>query len=179
MFCLVLLAGLTRCKSIPVDPSAQAAEAGDYTLIMQNGCAEALPSRGADIMRVKVGAPIDCSWNILLPKGDNVLGGEINVTYGDKSLSYGVTGAVTSIGVRELVGHDFWSGEDDGLVLALATIRYKGNETEEVVRARGLLFIVVTEANYDPLPIDSGFSAFSMDCKIQYSTAGRSAVSCK
>lgn len=171
------LLALIGCVT-PHDPSMTATAAKDYTLV--SSACEAMPGRGADICRVKENTQIASSWKIVLPKDKRLLGGEINVYYKDISRSYAIDSTVTEIPWRDLLGHDTWSIDDNGTALALAQIRFKDNQgVETVVRAKGLAILVVTKEGYDPMPIDSGFEAFSTRCRIQYSDAGRSALSCK
>jgi hypothetical protein len=178
MLQLGMLVGLIQCKRLVVDRIMNAAQAGDYTLVMSAGCNEVMPGRGADICRVQEGMPVKALWNIVIPGVKPVLGGTIEVTYRDISKTYPILGNVVSVPLSELVG-ETWEQSDDGIVLALAQVRYQGNEVEEVTRARGILFLVVTDKEYAPMPIDSGFEAFKMNCKVDYSTAGRSALDCK
>lgn len=162
----------------PIDPSIKAIDAMDLTLAM-SAC-NAMPGLGADICHVKEGATISATWKIIMPKSPKLLGGEINVYYKDISKSYALTGSVVEIPWKDLVGHDTWELEDEGEALALAQIRFKDPQgIISVVRAKGLAILLVTKTGYDLLPIDSGFEAFSTTCRIQYSTAGRSAISCK
>jgi hypothetical protein len=174
---LTLVLMLSACVT-PHDPMMSAVSARDYTLVM-SAC-NALPGRGADICRVTEGSPISSSWKIVLPSSPRLNGGEITVVYKDITKSYAITDIVTHIPLKDLVGHDTWTLEDDGTALALAQIRYKDNQgIETIVRAKGLALIIVNKAGYATLPIDSGFEAFSTKCRVQYSDAGRSALECK
>lgn len=162
-----------------LDPSIQAVEANDLTLMI-SAC-EAVPSRGMDLCRVKEGAPIASSWKLVLPVGKNVfLGGEVVVYFKDISKTYPVqANPVVEIPWSDLLGDTVWKPEHDGMALAMATIRWKTPEgIEEIWKARGFAKVVVTKPGYDPLPMDSGFVTWGTTCDIAYSTAGRSAIRC-
>ena len=174
---LLIMLALSACVT-PHDPSMPAIMANDLT-IMTSSC-EAMPGRGADICRVTEGAPISSSWKIVLPSDSRLNGGEINVYYKDITRSYPINDVVTHIAWRDLIGHDVWEASDSSQALALASIRYKDNEgIETVVRGKGLAIIQVLKQGYSVMPLDSGFEAFQTRCDISYSTAGRSALSCR
>lgn len=165
------------CAPLALDPSMGAVAAGDYTLAAS--VCSAAPGRGVDICRVKAGAPIDGTWDIIVPSARSIKGGEINVQYRDVTKSYGITGTVVKIPLQDLFGHPNWFASDSGTGVAFAKIIYNSSTGEDVINARGFVFFVVTDESYDPLPIDSAYATFPTTCKIAYSTAGRSAVSCK
>lgn len=178
-FLAVALLGLALqgCKTITLDPSISAAEANDLTLIASS--CEALPSRGADICRVKEGTPVSSGWRIIIPVHENLLGGELTVYYKDFSRSYAIGGPIIEVPWIDLVRDPLWKASHDDVALALAQVRYKDEQgIEKIVRARGIAILSVLAQGYDPMPIDSGFAAFGTTCKIQYSTAGRSALKC-
>lgn len=180
IYILALFLSISGCRGhVVMDPSIQAVQASDYTLAV--ALTDTMPGRGGDILRVKEGTPIASVWKVILPTGKPMLGGEIEVSYRDTTKMYGVakSQAVVEIPLAELLGHETWRKEDRGTAVALATIRYKGNETEEIWRARGFAIIVVTDPTYDPLPIDSGFVATKTRCELQSTTAGRTALKCK
>lgn len=174
---LILICG---CKTTSViDPSPEATASGDLTLLL-SAC-ENIPARGMDLCRVKEGATIASVWRLILPIDQKTfIGGEIDVYFKDKSYTQAITGPLVEIPWRTLSGQDKWTTDLDGEAEALALIRFKdANGIEQIWRARGIAKVIVTKVGYDPLPIDSGFVAWGTDCKFQYSTAGRSAVSCK
>lgn len=162
-----------------LDPSIQAVEANDLTL-MVSAC-EAVPGRGMDLCRVKEGQPIASSWNLVLPLDKNIfISGELTVYFKDISRTYPIKQSVVEIPWKDILGDTTWKPEHDGEAMALAQIRWKTPEgVEEIWRARGLAKIIVTKPGYDPLPMDSGFVTWGTKCEIQYSTAGRSAIKCK
>lgn len=168
------------CSSLVIDRSMTAVYAGDYTLGI-SACA-AVPGRGMDLCRVKENAPIDSSLRLIVPAGGKAIkGGEITLYYRDISKSYPIlNNPLIEIPWSEFFGQEKWSRALDGEVLALAQIRYETPEgIEEIWRARGVAKIIVTREGYDPIPLDSGFAAWGVNCKITYSTAGRSDVKCK
>lgn len=174
---IISLVLLTACQTV-VDPSMNAAFAGDFT-IMSSAC-DAMPGRGADICRVKENTDVASEWVLVLPHSTQLLGGEVTAYYRDISRSYPITNSIVRIPWSDLVGHKQWELSDDGEAMVLAQIRYKNNSgIEEIIKAKGLAILVVTKAAYDLLPIDSGFTAFKTHCDISYSTSGRSAISCK
>lgn len=171
---------LWGCNALPfvADPSISAVEAGDYTLVM-SAC-EAAPGNGMDICRVVEGQPVTQEWLLILPVDKNSIGGEVVVFYRGIERSFPVTNRVISVPWRELIGSDTWKTQHDGEALALASIRYKnGTGLEEQLLLRGIAKLVVVKPSYTRLPIDSNLQAWGSECKIQYSSAGRSAVSCR
>lgn len=162
-----------------MDPSMSAIQAGDYTLAVQS--CDSVIAPGFSVCRVKDGALVDSVWTIVLPHGDKMLGGEVQLDYRDITRPYGVTKDQRTLEIpfRDIIQRDIWRREDQGTVLVRAKLRFKGNTGEETIQARALSFLVVTDAGYDPLPMDSGFAGFKTKCEVNYTTAGRAAVACK
>lgn len=162
-----------------------AAQAGDLTLIgaMIGGPCSGIPSQGADICRFKDGAPIETSWTLILPKG--IKSGQVTVYGPDSSKQYAISGTELAIPLREVFGKDRWSKAlNNEILTALAEVRYEDKEgLERIVRAEGMAIILVLPKGYEPMPLDSGFHNWETLCKksvkVQYSTAGRSALGCK
>lgn len=174
------LLGVQGCQgTLGIDPSLPAVQADDLTLVM-SGC-EAVPGRGMDICRVKEGQPIESVWRLVVPVGKNhFISGELTAYFRDLSKSYALKEPLLEIPWKDFFGNVHWDTTHDGEVMALAQIRWKTpSGVEEIWRARGIAKIVVTKPGYDPLPLDSGFFTWGTLCKIQYSTAGRSAVKCR
>lgn len=169
------------CSGLVIDRSMEAVYAGDYTLAV-SACG-AVPGRGMDLCRVKEGADIASTWRLIVPAKSKkqVKGGEITVYYRDISKTYPIgADSLVEIPWRDFFGAAKWTRDMDGEALALAEVRYVTPDgIEEIWRARGVAKIIVTRQGYDPLPLDSGFSAWGLTCKISYSTAGRSDVKCK
>lgn len=179
---VLFILGLTLAcvHQLVLDPSASALDSGDLTLAL-SAC-QGTPGGGLDICRVKEGSPISSVWRLVVPVENNVfLGGELTVYFKDQSRSYPINQPVIEIPWTNFFAPNTnWSRDMDGEALALAQIRWKNPQgIEETWRARGIAKIVVTKVGYDPLPIDSGFIAWKTACRIQYSTAGRSALECK
>lgn len=180
---LALLAGifsLVACShGFVFDPSIEAVEAGDFTL--PSSLCSAVPNGGMDVCHVSEGTAITSDWRLILPTGRGVSEGEVSVYYRDIEKTYAITGTTVTIPFRDFFGDHTWSGSrHDGELLALAFVRYKlPDGTIELLKFRGIAKIVVTKAGYDRMPIDSGFSNWTKNCKIQYSTSGRTAVQCK
>lgn len=163
-------------KSVIMDPSQNAIAAGDYTLVM-SAC-EGMPGHGGDICRVIEGTPISSVWRIILPTG--TLGGELSASFGDITKTYAVKGGLLEIPFKDFFGATTWDGSMDGIILAVGHLQFKNNVgVAQDFWARGMALIVVTKAGYEVLPVDSGYVSSTQTCKVQYSTSGRSAVSCK
>lgn len=172
---LIIILLLFACVShVIMDPSVGAVKADDYTLI-QSIC-EAAPGRGIDVCRAKEGTPISSTWVLVLPKGK---GGEVSVQYRDVTRTYAVTGTTITIPLKDFFDHENWEKTDAGTAVLYAKVIYNSGTGDAVFTARGFAFFIVTDNTYDPMPIDSGYSAFQTQCKIQYSTSGRSAIGCK
>lgn len=151
--------------------------ANDFTLI---STCNATPGIGMDICLFTEGDSIVSSWQLILPHGDRITGGEVDVYYRDLHKSYNVSSSPLVISFNDFFGANKWSSDLDGELLALVTIRWKDDTgLIQTTKLRGIAKTVVTKPGYDRMPIDSGLHAFSTDCKIQYSTAGRSALECK
>lgn len=175
---LVLAVLLAGCSSTPVDPSVEAVKSGDLTLVL-SAC-ENVPARGMDICRVKEGAEIKSAWRLVVPMGKQFSGGELTVYYKDVQKTYPILTQVVEIPWIDLLGGKVWRSDMHGEALALAIIRWTDDAgTERLLKARGIAKLIVTKAGYDPMPLDSAFSAWGTECEIQYSTAGRSAISCQ
>jgi hypothetical protein len=104
------------------------------------------------------------------------------VYYRDIVKTYGITPGQNLVEIpwATFFSENQWTSSMDGEAMALLSVRYKDPQgIEQVAKFRGLAKIVVTKPGYDRLPIDSGFSAWKTDCKIEYSTAGRGAIQCK
>lgn len=180
-FLIAALLGLALqgCKTIPVDPFPSAF-GSDLTLAI-SACA-GMPGRGADICRVQAGSQVESVWRVVLPKHEAILGGEVAVFFKDISRTYAVEKGqmVVDIPWKDLVAGPLWEAKDEGEALALAKLRYTNAQgIEELIRAKGLAILLVNPKGYEPMPIDSGFAAFEGTCRVQYSTAGRSAIECK
>lgn len=182
LFGLVLgLVGGCSLSPLIIDASTDAFAAGDLTLI--NSC-QAAPSAGFDSCRFTVGDTVASSWTLIAPKpgtAQQVTGGTVDLYYKDLHKSYPVTGWTISIPWTDFLSLKTWtSAYDEGVVEALVTLNWIDNEKiNQVTKYRGVVLLLVTAAGYDRLPIDSGNAAWGATCKVQYSTAGRSAVSCQ
>lgn len=175
-----MMLGLPGCRTI-VDISPAAYASGDLTLVgaLSDGPCKSLPVGGADVCRVKEGAPIESIWRLVVPK-EAVNGGQVTVYYKDYSRVYPITGPVIDIPFRDIVNADKWAKSHSDVATALAEVKYMDTSgIQQTVRAEGMAIIIVLSANYDPLPMDSGQENWGLNCIVQYSSAGRSALSCK
>ncbi len=173
---------VASCSGLVVDPSISAVEAGDYTLAL-SAC-ENTPAGGMDVCHVTEGTKIQSSWKLFIPtkKDDKVLGWEADFIYRDAQHQVHLTGEdnIAEIKWSEFFGETTWTKDMDGEALALVTVRYKANDgTIQIVQFRGIAKLVVTKPGYSRLPIDSGFITWGTTCKVSYTSAGRSSVSCK
>jgi hypothetical protein len=172
---------VTGCASgVLVDSSKAAAQSGDLTLVMSGGCS-AMPGQGADICRFVEGSPIASSWTFVLPTSKYLLSANLRIRYRDRVMSIGApNGNVISIKWADIVGHSTWLASDDGLAQVTGTLQFKSpNSTAEYADVLGIALLVILSPGYSPMPIDSGHQATSNVCTIEYSTAGRSAISCR
>lgn len=177
---IVFLLLFLGCVGFVIDPSINAVDAGDLTLV---STCNAIPVRGMDLCLFKDQAPMTSSWVLVLPYDEkHFLGGEITLYFNDISKTYSVTNDSITIEWKDFFKTNKWNKSLDGEVLALAQLRFKDDQgIESVWRARGIAKIIVTNTGYNPMPVDSGYASFekSFKCSVQYSTAGRSAVGCK
>ena len=170
---------IVACDTITLDPSMHAVEARDLTLI--SAC-ETVPARGMSLCRFKENANIDSGLDVFLPINNNINGGELVLYYKDISKTYAITGKVTRIKFKDIIGKNVWEKNDNGIMLMLAQIRYEDDSgIERIVQARGEIRTLILPTEYDPLPLDSGFTAWEgeIKCRYGYSTSGRSAIQCK
>lgn len=174
--CALLL--LSSCTSFRKDSSPKAIDSGDKTLV-HSACSSA-PSQGLDICRVVQGAAISQSWIMILPVRKGLRSGEVRVRYKDQLKTYAINPdtAVFILPWREIIGHDVWELSDEAPAQALAKLEYENFPGLTFVDIMGVAFVVVLKRGYSPMPIDSGAEYFTTDCKIEYSTAGRSAILC-
>jgi hypothetical protein len=171
---------LSACVGTPViDPSADAFDSQDFTLV--HSACQASPGLGFDICRVTQGTKIESAWTLVIPQ-TNVSGGEVDVYLRDIQKSYpiGVGSKTLIIPWTDFFPSGIWDLPMSGEAMALVLVKFKdGTGIEKTVRYRGLAKILVTKPDYTALPIDSGFSTWKTDCKVQYSTAGRGALKCQ
>lgn len=177
--CVGLLLFVLACSSVVMDPSPEPVQAGDNTLVL-SACS-GLPVVGFDACRVKENTPMESVWRLFFPvPGGNVTGGELTVNFKDVSKSYAISGPVVEIHWSDFFADKVWKKDYNGIALALAVVRYKDEQgVERTVKARGEARVLVLSEGYDPMPIGTPFGQFKLKCKIEFSTAGRSAVDCK
>jgi hypothetical protein len=171
---------LSGCMGkVVMDPSISPASAGDFTLVLTAGT-DAVAS-GLSALRVKEEAPVDASMQFVLPTGKKITGGELHLDYRDVSKSYAITkeSGVISVPYSDLISHPAWQKADEGTILVRAKVEYDSGQGQAVLNMSGLVFVIVHQKGYDPMPLDSGYVAFKTNCTVVYSTVGRSAVSCK
>lgn len=175
----LLIASLLVFNSCDVvlDQSALAIDAQDQTLV-HTAC-KAAPSGGLDICRVVQGTIISEEWILIVPHVDKFISGELQITFKDQIKTYSINDSVIHIPWSDIVGHTTWGLDDSVPVQALGRFQYEGKTGPIFIDILGTAFLLVLKQGYAPLSIDSGAQMSSQDCKIQYSSAGRSAINCK
>lgn len=165
-------------KGINLDPSMDALASGDFTLL-QSACSTGL-AQGLDVCRVVEGAPISEVWQFVIPK-DRLKAGEIKIRYKQRVFVKAVSADsnIVSIPWRDVIGADTWTLDMDAPVQAVGTIKYDSGTGDRMVDVLGLTYLIVLKKGYSPMPIDSGFEGWKTDCKIAYSTSGRSSLECQ
>lgn len=173
------LSGLTSaaCPQVPIDLSVSATDAGDKTLV--HSACHAAPSGGLDICRVVDGSVITEEWQLILPHDPKAgTEGTIRIRYRDNLMSIPITGPVVKIPWKEIVRSERWNPSLEGPAQAVATIKVETPHGPQWVDMLGIAIPIVLSRGYEPLPMDSGAEKFATDCKVQYTTAGRSAITC-
>ncbi len=168
------------CNAVVLDPSPNAVAANDFTVASTLN--NAMPGAGADILRVKEGSPIKSYWTLVLPAHHK--GGEAAVQYNDITKTYGIKEGQTQLDIplQDLFSHTAWLKTDAALMVVFVNILYDTKTGLATTKARGFGLLIVTDSNYDPLPIDSGYITSITECKVidvAYTTAGRSNIKCK
>jgi hypothetical protein len=171
---------LSACVGAPViDPSADAFNSGDFTLV--HSACQASPGLGFDICRVTEGATIDSFWTLIIPHGPATEGGEVDVYLRDQKKTYPIKINDTAIIIpwTDFFPTGIWDLSMSSEAMALVILKWKDpTGIDGVTKLRGLAKIVVTKKDYAELPIDSGFSTWKESCEVQYSSAGRGALKC-
>lgn len=184
---LALLLGICGCISgcltLAIDPSINAAEAGDLTVQLV-ACHSVTPD-GFQACRLREGEPIASGFYASVEKpGGAILGGEITILYKDLApITIGITDSTTFIPFVSILGPGLWNRKDhDGTIVLLVKIRYKSDDgVEHLTKGLGEVRVLVLDPKYDGvLPVNSGFVAVKnkLDCTIVYSTAFRSGNEC-
>lgn len=171
---------LFGCSNLVVDPSPSAVASNDLTLAIK-ACDGPLYA-GFGVCRVKEGTQIASAWNIVLPKVEGIIsGGEVVVRLRDVVKTYGIPkDGIVTVPMTDLYGSKTWEKDDTSIANATAKIRVEQNDgLETVVQAEGQVLIRVLAKDYEPMPLDSGFATWKARCVVNYSSAGRSAVSCE
>lgn len=170
---------LAACASLPlpVDDSMTAAAAGDLTLI-HSACAEQL-GHGYDLCRVTEGAEVVETWSLVFPWAGSFVDGDVSVSYLGTEHRFKVTGPQLDIPWKLLTGKATWSKGDDSPAQARAALKFHQDDGDHWVDLLGFAFPIVLKQGYAPLPLDSGRSFTEAVCRLQYSSAGRSAVECR
>lgn len=178
LLCFFLQGG---CVSVVIDPSMNAAQANDRTLVI-TGCG--LPnSPGAETCRVIEGEAVASSVQLLVPGGNKIKAGEVTVLFKDIEKTFAANSEIVNIRFSDVFGPGNWDVEDhDGEMVVLGRFLYEdGNGVEKTIHALGLVRIFVLRSSYPgPLPFGSGYQAWegTYKCIVQCSTAGRCASKC-
>lgn len=187
LFLAVVLWGFGGCSGLVIDRSGPAFAAGDMTLI--SSCVAAPSSAfglasGVDSCQFSAGDTISSSWVLVVPPpktAQQVTGGTVDVYFRDIHKSYPISGWAVPIAFADVLGVSKWTKDLDlGVMEALITINWVDNSgVNQVTQFRGIAVLLITTSGYSRLPINSGNQAWGTTCKVQYSTAGRSALQCK
>jgi hypothetical protein len=187
---VLLLLLLLGCSTLVLDQqSTDAFAANDLTLI--SSCvatpgAQISLASGVDSCHFTVGdSTSQASWTLVVPGpkiAQQVTAVDVDVYYKSVHKTYAMGKAWTiQIPFADLLSITTWTSDfDEGVVEALATISWIDNEgINQITKTRGIAVLVVTASGYDRMQVDSGNQAWGVNCKTQYSTAGRSALQCK
>ena len=187
LFLIVIVCALAGCSELVIDRSGPAFAAGDMTLV--SSCTSAPGptmglAGGVDSCQFTVGDTVSGNWVLISPppkSAQNVTGGTVDVYYKDQHKSYPVSGWTIPISFSDFLGITTWSSAyDEGIIEALVTINWVDNTgVDQVTQFRGIAVLLVTAQGYNRMPIDSGNSAWGTTCKVQASTAGRTAFKCQ
>lgn len=176
------IAAAAGCSGpVVIDRSSDAFAAGDLSLL--HAC-QASPGRGVDSCQFTVGDTVSSHWTLIAPKPKNAVGvdgGEADIYFHDIHKSYPIKDWTIDIPWADFLGITKWTADfDETVAEALLTLEWTDNQgIKQITKFRGIAVLIVTAQGFDRMPIDSGQAAWGTTCKVQYSTAGRSAVSCK
>jgi len=181
--CLIPLLFLLQggCVSKVVDYSMQAAEAGDRTLIV-NACGAV--SQAGVVCLLKENTEIESSVQFLVPFGDRISDGELTIWYMDMApKNYPITSSVVTIDLKDFFKESKWSTSHSGELTAVARVRYEDSEgIKKEIKTLGFVrLFILKEAYAGTMPFGSGYHAWesNYNCSVQWSTSGRSAISCE
>lgn len=176
---LIVLLMMNGCYTVNRDKAfLKAIEAGDKTLI--HSACHAGPTVGYDICKVREGRLIREKWVLIVPYDSRVEYGGIRIRWKDTIKTYPVKSPLVIIPFKDIIGETRWKKEHEAPLQAQVGLKVRDSNGETVwVDLLGYAFLIVLTESYHPLFIDSGNQFFETTCKIQYSTAGRSAITCK
>jgi hypothetical protein len=187
MGAFLCMLGASRCSSLIIDRSANAAEAGDQTVQLQGG--GKLSQKGYLFFQKKEGTPLTDTVTLLVPKNTCKRDSCARYQFFRKDGSQGAGAGIpkgsntATVTLAELVGHDGPSlVTDDGEYSAIVQLFYIGRDGEEYsVLMNGFVRLNVLSKGYDPVGCDDPAVAFRLKvgdaCQAQFTTAGRT-VSC-
>jgi hypothetical protein len=178
-FVAVLLLAVACATPLPLqlDPATTAAAGGDATLV-HSACAEQL-GHGYDLCRVTEGAEVVETWAFTFPWAPGFVDGDLNVEYLGQTHVFKITGPTLEVPWKLLTGGATWKQEDRAPAQARAAIKFKAPDGDHWVDLLGYAFPIVLKQGYAPLPLDSGRNFTELVCRLQYTSAGRSAVQCQ
>jgi hypothetical protein len=181
-FVALVFLSLQGCSHLPKsDPSPDAVASRDLTLA--SSACQAAPGQGMDLCRLTEGAAVAGSWVLIIPRGDTTGQGTLSVYFRDGVRSYAVPKGAASFEIPWkdfFLGEPKWKPEMGGVAMALLAMPYRDAEgIDRVAKFRGMAYLEVLKPGYVPLPIGSELGTWATDCRITYSTSGRSAVSCR
>lgn len=180
---LVPVLALASCSgTLVIDASIPAVEAGDYTLA--GSACDGHIGDGFSVCRVKQDTRIDSVWSMVVPPvGGRILGVEVDIFYRDlpNPTHMSTKDAVVTVAWKDILHATTWTQDLAGEAEALVDVKYQTDTgLTETAKFKSGAKILVLAPGYERMPMDSTAAVgWETTCKVQYSTAGRSAVSCK
>lgn len=167
---------LAGCKDVIIDPSPNAMASGDITLAFTAG--QNPVRQGVDVFRVTEGETTFGEMQIVAPQMPELIAGELSVRYKGRGLQKNFSGRVIRISWRELVGRETFDLNDDGIVQMVGRAQWNAPDGPRWIDVQGYAFLIVLRKGYSPVPLNSGLEADKQSCAVDYTSSGRSAVSC-
>ena len=173
---LILILSACACVAPKQDPAPQASVSGDPTLYV-SAESETLPGRGADILRVQAGSPVQQSALVVLPDHSQISSGTVDVEVAGVHKGYTWSGTTLTFAWSDFFGPTWVQGSST-VAKITGSIEYTKPVGTGFFDIEGFVFIVVYDTGYTPLPVDSGYEAWTSSCQVQMTTSGRTALKC-
>jgi len=169
---------MASCAHYVADPFPSAIGSNDLTLVIR-GCDGPISS-GIGICRPTAGTAVNASWQAILPNAPGIIyDGQLSVQANGITKTYGITGSVVDVPLVDFFGPT-WQIGDNVIMNATATMKVMPpTGIQTILQVEGQVFVRTLDPKYQSMPIDSGYQSWEGVCIVQYSSSGRSAVSCK